>query len=138
LLPWSNHSDISVDFVNDTYVSMSQSASTDNDPYLFHDVWMDGEFFAFTGIERSITVEELEPETTYTFAVRARDAANNFSPFSTPVTITTAAPGSVDTTRPPTPENFTLADLGCGNVVLSWTQATDNVTRQSNIQYDIM
>jgi chitodextrinase len=128
---------ISMDFINDTYVAMSWSSSKDNGPYLFYDVWMDGVFFASTGIERSITVEGLEPETTYTLAVRARDAANNVSPFSTPVTITTAAPGSVDTTRPTTPTDFTLTDLGCGNVVLSWTQSTDNVTPQSNIQYDI-
>lgn len=128
---------ISVDFVNDTYVSLSWSASTDNGPYLFYDVWIDGEFFVSTGIERSITVEGLEPETTYTFAVRARDAANNFSPFSAPVTVTTAAAGSVDTTPPTTPTDFALTDLGCGNVMLSWTQSTDNVTQQSNIQYDI-
>lgn len=128
---------INADFVNDTYVAMSWSSSTDNGPYLFYDVWMDGAFFTTTGIERSITVEGLEPETTYTFAVRARDAANNISPFSTPVTITTAAPGSVDTTRPTTPTDFTFTDLGCGNVVLSWTQSTDNITPQSNIQYDI-
>jgi chitinase len=128
---------ISVDFVNDTYVSLSWTASADNGPYLFYDLWLDGEFFVSTGIERSITVEGLAPETTYTFAVRARDAANNFSPFSTPVTVTTAAPGSVDTTRPTTPADFTLTDLGCGDVVLSWTQSTDNVTAQSNIRYDI-
>jgi chitinase len=128
---------ISVDFINDTYVSLSWSASTDNGPYLFYDLWINDEFFVSTGIERSITVEDLEPETTYTFAVRARDAANNFSPFSAPVTVTTASPGSVDTTRPTTPTDFALTDLGCGNVILSWTQSTDNVTPQSNIRYDI-
>ena len=115
----------------------TQGPSTDNGPYLFYDLWINGEFFVSTGIERSITVEGLEPETIYTFAVRARDSANNFSPFSTPVTITTAAPGSVDTTPPTTPTAFTFTDLGCGNVILSWTQSTDNVTPQSNIRYDI-
>jgi chitinase len=128
---------VSVDFVNDTYVSLSWSASTDNGPYLFYDLWINGVFFVSTGSGRSITVEGLEPETTYVFTVRARDAGNNFSPFSAPVTVTTAAPGSVDTTPPTTPANFTLTDLGCGNVVLSWTQSTDNVTPQSSIQYDI-
>ncbi len=128
---------ITVEHINDTYVSLRWSASTDNGPYLFYDLWIDGEFFASTGIERSITVESLEPETTYIFAVRARDAANNFSPFSAPVTITTAAAGSVDTTRPSTPTDFTVTDLGCGDVILSWTQSTDNVTAQANIRYDI-
>ena len=128
---------ISVDFVNDTYVSLSWSAATDDGPYLFYDLWIDGQFFGSTGTERSTTVEELEPETTCTFSVRARDAANNFSPFSAPVTVTTAAPGSVDTTPPTTPADFALADLGCGNVVLSWSQSTDNATPQSSIRYDI-
>jgi chitodextrinase len=128
---------ISVEFINDTYVSLSWSASSDNGPYLFYDLWIDGTFFVSTGIERSVTVEQLEPETSYNFAVRARDAANLFSPFSTPVTVTTAAPGSVDTTRPTTPTDFSLVDLGCGEVILTWTQSTDNVTAQSNIRYDI-
>ena len=128
---------VSVDFVNDTYVSLSWSASTDNGPYLFYDLWIDGEFFVSTGIERSLTVEDLQSETTYAFAVRARDAANNFSPFSASVTVTTAVGGSVDTTQPTTPTDFSLVDLGCGNVVLSWTQSNDNVTPQSNIRYDI-
>jgi hypothetical protein len=128
---------ITVDHINDTSVSLRWTASTDDGPYLFYDVWMNGEFLATTGIERSVTIEDLEPETTYIFAVRARDAANNFSPFSAPVTITTAAPGSVDTTPPTTPTDFALTDLGCGDVVLTWTQSTDNVTAQANIRYDI-
>jgi chitodextrinase len=128
---------ITVEHVNDTFVKLRWTASTDNGPYLFYDLWINGQFFVSTGQERSITVQNLTPLTTYTFAVQARDAGNNLSPFSQPVTITTAAPGSVDTTRPSTPTDFTLTDLGCGNVILSWTQSTDNVTPQANIRYDI-
>ena len=128
---------ITVEHVNDTFVKMRWTAAADNGPYLFYDVWINGQPFVSTGQERSITVENLTPETTYTFAVRARDAGNNLSPFSEPVTITTAAAGSVDTTRPTTPQNFVATELGCGEVLLTWTQSTDNVTPQSNIRYDI-
>lgn len=128
---------ITVEHVNSTFVKMRWTAAADNGPYLFYDVWLNGESFVSTGQERSVTIEGLTPETTYTFAVQARDLGNNPSPFSQPVTITTAAPDSVDTTRPSRPENFVFSDLGCGEVLLSWTQSTDDFTPQSLIRYDI-
>jgi len=128
---------ITVEHVNSTYVDLRWTAALDNGPYLSYEVWVNGEPFESTGPDRSITIEELEPETTYTFAVQARDLGNNLSPFSNPVTITTAAPNSVDTTPPTRPENFALLDQGCGQVLLSWTQSTDDFTPQSHIRYDI-
>jgi len=128
---------ITVEHINDTYVKLRWTPATDNGPYLFYDVWINGQFFASTGAERSATIEQLTPETTYTFAVQARDYGNNLSPFSAPVTITTAAPNSVDTTPPTRPENFAFLDQGCNQVLLTWTQSTDNVTPQSLIRYDI-
>jgi hypothetical protein len=70
--------------------------------------------------------------------VQASDAGDNLSPFSAPVTITTAAPNSVDTTPPTTPQNLTLTDLGCGEVLLTWTQSTDDFDDPSQIRYDIL
>jgi len=128
---------ITVEHVNSTYVKMRWTAAVDNGPYLFYDVWINGQFFASTGTERSVTIDQLTPETTYTFAVQARDYANNLSPFSAPVTLTTAAPNSVDTTPPTRPENFTFLDQGCGEVLLFWTQSTDDFDDQSEIRYDI-
>jgi endoglucanase len=128
---------ITVEHVNSTYVSLRWTAATDNGPYLFYDVWINGQPFVSTGQDRSITIEQLTPETAYTFAVRARDFGNNLSPFSTPVTIRTAAPNSVDTTPPTRPENFVFSDLGCGEVLLSWTPSTDDFTAPPNIRYDI-
>jgi len=128
---------ITVEHVNDTFVELRWTAAVDDGPYLFYDVWVNGQFFVSTGTERSITIEQLTPETAYAFAVQARDRGNNLSPFSAPVTITTAAPGSVDTTRPTTPQDFMAFDQGCGQALLTWTQSTDNVTPQSLIRYDI-
>jgi chitodextrinase len=129
---------ITVEHVNSMYVELRWTAAADNGPYLFYDVWINSQFFVSTDRERSITIENLTPETTYTFAVQASDAGNNLSPFSEPVTITTAAPNSVDTTPPTAPQNLTLTDLGCGEVLLTWTQSTDDFDDPSIIRYDIL
>ena len=128
---------ITVEHVNDTYVRMRWTAAQDNGPYLYYDLFIDGQFYTSTGTERNITVEQLTPETVYTFSVQARDDANNLSPFSVPVTVTTAALGSVDTTPPTRPGNFEFLDLGCGEVLLTWTQSTDDFDDQPEIRYDI-
>lgn len=129
---------ISVEFVNDTYVSLRWTAAVDDGPYLFYEVWVDGQPFAPTGQNRSITVESLEPETTYTFAVLASDLGENLSPFSAPVVVTTAPAGSVDTTPPTAPQDFELVDVGCGEVQLFWTQSTDDFDDPSLLRYDIL
>jgi hypothetical protein len=129
---------ITVEHINSTYVALRWTASTDNGPYLHYEVWLDGVFHTSTGIERSITLEPLEPLTTYTIAVRARDFGNNFSPFSAPVTITTAAPGSVDTTPPTEPGNLQATIVSCGTVQLTWTQSTDDFDDPALIRYDIL
>jgi hypothetical protein len=98
---------------------------------------LDGEPHAATGRDRSITISQLEPETTYTFAVQARDYGENLSPFSDPVTVTTAAPNSVDTTPPTRPGSFEIWDQGCGEVWLFWTQSTDDFDDLSLIRYNI-
>jgi hypothetical protein len=129
---------ITVEHVNSTYVEVRWTAAADNGPYLFYDVWVNGQFYATTDRNRSITIEELTPLTTYIFEVQASDAGDNLSPFSAPVTITTAAPNSVDTTPPTTPQNLMLTDLGCGEVLLTWTQSTDDFDDPSQIRYDIL
>jgi len=128
---------ITVEHVNSTYVTMRWTAAQDNGPYLYYDVWINGQPFASTGTDRHIRIDQLTPETTYTFAVQARDDGNNLSPFSDPVTLTTAAPNSVDTTPPTRPENFEFVDRGCREVLLTWTQSTDDFDDQSLIRYDI-
>jgi chitodextrinase len=128
---------ITVEHVNSTYVKLRWSPAVDDGPYLFYDVWINGQFHLTTGTERSVTIEGLTPETTYTFAVQARDFGGNLSPFSPPVTLTTAAPNSVDTTPPTRPQNLMLFDQGCGEALLVWTESTDDFDDPSEIRYDI-
>jgi fibronectin type 3 domain-containing protein len=67
----------------------------------------------------------LAASTSYSFRVRAQDAALNFSTtYSNTATATTQS--SADTTPPSTPTNFT-ATAGTNQVSLAWTASTDNV-----------
>ncbi|MET9696709.1 fibronectin type III domain-containing protein [Streptomyces sp. NPDC006529] len=68
--------------------------------------------------ETSTRLTGLQPDTVYTFTVRARDGADNSSPDSPPVDVTTAtATGKGPSTAP---ADFT-ATASPGAVVLSWT-----------------
>jgi hypothetical protein len=81
----------------------------------------------------------LQPETTYTFTVQARDFGGNVSPVSDPVVVTTEAREGTDTTPPTTPANFRDNGMSFqdGETWLFWDQSTDNVDPQFAIRYDV-
>ena len=67
----------------------------------------------------------LTASTSYSYRVRATDAAANLSAFSSTATASTnAAP---DTTPPSAPTNFTATAASSTQINLSWTASTDNV-----------
>lgn len=69
-------------------VSLSWSASTDNVGVTGYEINRSGSSdVTVTGTTAAIT--GLNPSTTYTFKVRAKDAANNFSGFSNVISVTT-------------------------------------------------
>jgi chitodextrinase len=72
----------------------------------------------------SFTDTGLLASTSYSYRVRATDAANNLSGFSNTGTATTLAPA--DTTAPTAPGSLT-ATTGTNRIDLAWTAATDNV-----------
>jgi streptogrisin C len=69
-------------------VSLSWTASTDNVGVTAYDVY-NGSTLATTVTGTSATVSSLAPDTSYTFTVKARDAAGNVSAASSPVTART-------------------------------------------------
>ncbi|ADJ43688.1 alkaline phosphatase [Amycolatopsis mediterranei S699] len=73
-----------------TSVPLSWGAATDNVGVTGYDVLRNGTAVA-TSATTSYTDTGLTPNTSYTYAVRARDTAGNTSPASTPITVTTAA-----------------------------------------------
>jgi fibronectin type 3 domain-containing protein len=62
--------------------------------------------------------------TSYSYRVRATDAAGNLSGYSNVATATTPVP---DTTPPTAPSNLTATASGSSGINLSWTASTDNV-----------
>ena len=67
---------------------------------------------------------DLAANTTYSFSVKAYDAAGNYSNASTALSVTTnSAP---DTTPPSAPTNLTSPSKTTTSVSLSWSASTDN------------
>ncbi len=66
----------------------------------------------------------LQAQTSYSYRVRATDAASNLGPYSNTAT---AATPFVDTQAPTAPSNLTATASSSSQVALAWTAATDNV-----------
>lgn len=84
----------------------------------------------------SVDLIGLAPSTTFTIAVRARDFGYNLSPFTPPASATTLA--STDVTPPTAPAGVRVDDAdGCGEVLVHWTQSTDDQDPQAAIRYEV-
>jgi chitodextrinase len=127
--------------VNSTEVALEWTASTDDGPYLFYQVFVNGNPSVDARQDRFAVVKGLTPETTYDFTVKARDLYGppNVSAPSNVVTVTTAAAGGEDTEPPTSPGNLHGWDAGDGarEINLFWTQSVDNQTPQASIVYEV-
>ena len=132
---------LSVTGVNPTEVSLSWTASTDDGPYLFYEVFMNGSPIFDARQNRFAVIHGLTPETTYQFTVKARDLYGppNVSAPSNVVMVTTTAVGGEDTQPPTAPGNLHGWDAGDGarEINLFWTQSVDNQTPQASIVYEV-
>ncbi len=101
---------------------LSWTAATDNVRVTGYEVFRNGTSLGTSGAVTR-TVGNLVPETTYTVAVRARDAAGHWSALSAPLTVTTLA----DTTPPAVPTALLAQNLSATGFTLRWTAPADNV-----------
>jgi len=127
---------VSLTDVGPTHVSLAWS-SVEDGPNVWYSVMMNGANVMQGSKDTSGTFVALQPETTYTFTVQARDFGGNLSPVSDPVTVTTEPSNSNDVTPPTTPTNLSEGHWGDGEIHLSWTQSTDDFTEQRFIRYDV-
>jgi len=98
-------------------VSLQWSASTDNVAVTGYQVLRDAGAIATT-TATSYTASGLSAATAYTFTVKAFDAAGNYSPASSPLTITTNPAGNVNLAlNRPTAESSHVDVYGSGNAV---------------------
>jgi chitodextrinase len=73
----------------------------------------------------SYTNASLNGSTSYTYQVRAKDAAGNLSPYSSAATAVT--PAAQDTQAPTPPTNLAASAVTSTQINLTWTSSTDNV-----------
>ncbi|MGW1927327.1 fibronectin type III domain-containing protein, partial [Streptomyces massasporeus] len=95
------------------------SASRDDTEVTAYDVYQaDTRIHTVPGTATTAHVTGLRPGTAYAFTVRARDAAENSSPDSTPVDLTTApSPGAPPNTAP----TRLTATAAKGEITVTWT-----------------
>jgi chitodextrinase len=108
--------------VTATAATLKWTAATDNVRVTGYEVFRDGVSLGLTtALSKALT--GLAPTTAYALTVRARDAAGNFSPASTALTVTTAP----DTTAPTVPAGLTASAATISSFLFKWNAATDNV-----------
>jgi Fibronectin type III domain len=90
----------------------------------------------YTADSVSATVAGLSPSTTYYFNVIVRDAVGNKAVYVTRSVTTAAIPDSTA----PIPGGggaITISNLGSGGVTLNWTKATDDISSQAQLSYEV-
>ncbi|UUU27853.1 fibronectin type III domain-containing protein [Streptomyces sp. DSM 40750] len=120
-------------------VELSWGPSTDDRDVVSYDILRgDSKIHSVGGAQTAAVVTGLRPGTRYSFTVRARDAADNVSPMSRAVRLTTA-PGT-DDGRGTAPTGFragTRRADGAYSIELSWIPPrTDGVITEYEIQLD--
>ncbi|GAA2257007.1 fibronectin type III domain-containing protein [Streptomyces amakusaensis] len=100
-------------------VTLDWGRATDNTAVTSYDIYQeDSRIHSVSGTETSAKVTGLRPGTVYTFTVRARDAADNSSPDSRAVDLTTPAGEGEGPSTAPTDLTATARK---GSIELSWT-----------------
>ena len=127
---------LSLTAVFPTRISVAWTASTDNLSQVWYTLTVDGTPVSPGQINfQSATLFYRSPQTTYVFAVSARDASGNTVEGNV-LSVTT--PAVTETTPPTVPTNLTLGpNTSSPEIWLDWTGSTDNVDPQSLILYEI-
>ncbi|MEE9445170.1 MAG: hypothetical protein V3V19_05850, partial [Cocleimonas sp.] len=105
-------------------VAIRWNASSDNVAVTGYRVYRNGtQIGTVTGT--SFSDNSVIAATTYAYTVRAFDAANNVSPVSNSLSVTT--PNAADTQAPTVPANLQRVSAVHNRAVIRWTASTDNV-----------
>jgi chitodextrinase len=103
--------------------TLTWGRSTDNNGVTSYDIYQgDTKIHSVGGDETTARITWLRPGTSYTFTVKARDSADNVSPASRPVGVTTAGePEDGAGTAPGGFEVTPVAESGASYLKLAWT-----------------
>ena len=121
--------------VGPTHVDLAWTYA-DTDPSPRFDIYVNNQLRHGQVAGRTMRMVFLSPATTYTFTVRARDSAGNWSEMSDPHVVTTP-PADPNDHQPPTmPPGFWGGIIdGDTEAMVFWGNSTDNVTPQEHIRY---
>ena len=116
-----------------THVDLAWSYA-DTDPSPRFDVYVNGQLWYGQVAGTSKRMVFLSPSTTYTFRVRARDSAGNWSEMSDAFVVTTPAADANDHEAPTTPPGFWGGVIdGATEAMVFWGNSQDNVTPQEPV-----
>ena len=115
---------LAVSNVTETTASLSWNASSDNVGVTGYDVYQ-GSTNIGTVTTTSANITGLTASTSYTYSVRAKDAAGNVSSSSNTVSFTTSS--GADTQAPTAPTSLTSSNITETTASLSWNASSDNV-----------
>ncbi len=149
---WSNASNmVTATLLNDTTpaakpaVSSTASGPThvdlawsyaDSDPNPRFDIYVNGQLWYGQIAGTSKRISFLSPSTTYSFRVRARDSAGNWSEMSDPFVAITPAADANDHEPPSIPPGFGGGIIdGATEAMVFWGNSQDNVTAPEHIRY---
>jgi chitodextrinase len=120
-----------------THVDLAWSYA-DSDPSPRFDIYVNGQLWYGQVAGTSKRIVFLSPSTTYTFRVRARDSAGNWSDLSDPFAVTTPAADATDNEPPTMPPGFRGGVIdGATEAMVFWGNSQDNVTPQAHIRYEL-
>jgi chitodextrinase len=112
--------------VSASRIDLTWIASTDNVGVTGYRIFRNGSLLdTVAGNVRTYSNTGLTATTTYSYTVRAVDAAGNVSTASTAASATT--PAVPDTIAPTTPTGFSATAISSSRIGLSWSASTDNV-----------
>jgi chitodextrinase len=118
-----------------THVDLTWSYG-DTDPSPRFDIYVNGQLWYGQVAGTAKRIVFLNPGTNYTFMVRARDSAGNWSDMSEPLTMTTPAADANDHEPPTTPPGFWGQVIdGATEAMVFWGNSQDNVTQPEHIRY---
>jgi len=126
---------VSANGIGPTHVDLAWSYA-DIDPNPRFDIYVNGQLWQGQVSGRAKRIVFLNPGTAYTFRVRARDSAGNWSDMSDPFTATSPAADPNDHQGPTMPPGFWGGVIdGATEAMVFWGDSRDNVTFPEHIGY---
>jgi chitodextrinase len=120
-----------------THVDLAWSYG-DNDPSPRFDIYVNGQLWYGQVAGTSKRIVFLSPGTAYSFRVRARDSAGNWSDLSDPFAVSTPAADANDHEPPTIPPGLSGGVIdGATEALVSFGSSQDTVTRPEHIRYDL-